>query len=125
MAMPDVCLTPTPVGSIPIPYPNMAMLEQALISTMSESVKIGGFNAATVQTEIPMSEGDDAGVSGGVMSGTFAQGCKFKIGSESVKWEGQQAVYQGCLIGHNNTSNPNMPAGNQIVPSQETVTIGP
>ena len=25
MCFPDVCLTPTPVGPLPIPYPNMAM----------------------------------------------------------------------------------------------------
>lgn len=124
-AMPDVCKTPTPGGPVPIPYPNIAMLQQAKSPTLSQSVKIVGFNAATVATEIAMSSGDEAGSIGGVVSNTVKGPCKFKMGSNTVKIEGQGAVYLGSLIGHNNASNPNVPPGTQISPSQSTVTVGP
>jgi len=39
--------------------------------------------------------------------------------------EGQEAVYHGSMIAHNNHSNPNMPAGSQVAPSQSTVTVAP
>ena len=35
---PDVCLTPTPVGPIPIPYPNMAMPMTAIPPTAAMNV---------------------------------------------------------------------------------------
>jgi len=101
------------------------MLTQANPSTLSKSVKIVGFMAATVQTQILMSNGDNAGVAGGVVSSTVMGSCQFKLGSTSVKIEGQQAVYQGSLIGHNNASNANMPAGTQVSPSQPMVTVMP
>jgi hypothetical protein len=122
---PDTCNTPTPSGSVPIPYPNTALLEQAIVPTMAMSVKIVGFYAATVQTQISMSSGDEAGEMGGVVSGMIVGPCKFKLGSETVKMEGQAAAYFGSLIGQNNASNPNVPVGSQISPSQPSVTVAP
>jgi len=124
-AAPDVCKTPTPAGPVPIPYPNIAMLQQSNPSTLSKSVKAVGFPVATVMTTILMSNGDNAGVAGGVVSNTVMGPCKFKLGSMSVKVEGQRAVYQGSLIGHNNASNANMPAGSQVSPSQPMVMVAP
>jgi uncharacterized Zn-binding protein involved in type VI secretion len=124
-AFPDVCKTPTPTGPVPIPYPNIATLQQADTSTLAQSVKIAGFYAATVQTQIPMSSGDEAGSLGGVISNTVKGSCQFRIGSSTVKMEGQGAAYLGSMIGHNNASNANMPTGSQISPSQSTVTVGP
>jgi len=124
-AFPDTCKTPTPAGPVPIPYPNIAMLQQAITPTLAMSVKIAGFYAATVKTQISMSSGDEAGAVGGVISNMIKGPCQFKLGSNTVKMEGQGAVYIGSLIGHNNTSNANMPAGAQISPSQATVTVGP
>lgn len=125
LAVPDVCKTPTPAGPVPIPYPNLAMLQQSNPATLSKTVKMVGFPAATVQTEILMSSGDEPGAAGGVISNMIKGPCKFKLGSMSVKIEGQMAVYLGSLIGHNNASNANMPAGAQIAPSQPMVTVGP
>ena len=39
VAFPDVCKTPTPVGPIPIPYPNIAKTAQ---EKQSMKVKVGG-----------------------------------------------------------------------------------
>ena len=51
-AFPDVCKTPTPAGPVPIPYPNIGMLQQASPKTLCETVLICGFMGATVKTEI-------------------------------------------------------------------------
>jgi len=125
MAFPDVCKTPAPDGVAPIPYPNEAMLEDAIPGTTADTVILAGFLAATITTEIAMSQGDDAGVEGGVISSTVIGPCQFKEGSESVLWMGEPAIYQGCLLGQNDSANSNIPTGLQVSPSQETVTIGP
>jgi len=125
MAVPDVCKTPTPAGPVPIPYPNLAMPSQAITPTLAMTVKLTGFYAATTLTQIAMSSGDEAGAVGGVVSNMIKGPCQYKLGSQTVKFQGQQAVYLGSLIAHNNTSNANMPAGSQIAPSQGTVTVGP
>lgn len=125
MAMPDVCKTPTPAGPVPIPYPNIAMLQQANPATVAQTVRIFGFQAATVQTVIMMSSGDEAGAAGGVVSNMIKGPCQFKLGSFSVKIQGQSATYLGSIVAHNNTSSANMPMGAQIAPSQTMVTVGP
>jgi len=124
-AFPDTCKTPTPSGPVPMPYPNTALLEQSIVPTMAMSVKIVGFYAATVQTQISMSSGDEAGSMGGVVSNMVVGPCQFKLGSETVKMEGQAAAYFGSLVGQNNTSNANVPVGSQISPSQVSVTVAP
>lgn len=125
LGAPDVCNTPSPSGAAPIPYPNLGMLVQSNPATVSNSVKIFSFKAATVKTEILMSTGDEAGSAGGGVVCAMIKGpCKYKLGSMSVKIEGQQAVYHGSIIGHNNATNSNMPAGVQVAPSQFMVTVG-
>jgi len=125
MGMPDTCKTPMGPVVTPIPYVNIAENMMAMGNTVCTSVKLQGFPGATVSTEISLSMGDEPGVEGGVVSNTFMSACKFKLGSSSVKFGGQQAVYLGSMIGHNNASNPNAPAGMQIAPSSETVQVAP
>jgi uncharacterized Zn-binding protein involved in type VI secretion len=125
-AFPDVCKTPTPGGPVPIPYPNIAMLNQASGGTVSSKVKIMGKKAATQNTEITMSSGDEAGsAGGGVVSNKIKGPAKFKQGSSKVKIEGHGAAYLGAMIGQNDASNSNMPAGHQVAPSQTKVTVMP
>jgi uncharacterized Zn-binding protein involved in type VI secretion len=125
-AFPDVCKTPTPPGApVPIPYPNIAMLNQASGGTVSSKVKIMGKKAATQDTEITMSSGDEAGSIGGVVSNKIKGSAKFKQGSSKVKIEGKGAAYLGAMVGQNDGSNSNMPAGHQVAPSQTKVTVMP
>jgi len=124
-AFPDTCNTPTPAGPVPIPYPNTGMLLQAVLPTAALTVFIAGMNAAVETTEIMMSNGDNAGVAGGVISGTFMGPCVIELGSTGVLIEGRGAAYLGSMTGHNNTANCNMPAGSQIVLSQPTVLVRP
>jgi hypothetical protein len=125
-AFPDVCKTPTPGGPVPLPYPNIAMLTQASGGTLSSKVKIMGKKAATENTEISMSSGDEAGsAGGGVVSNKIKGSAKFKQGSSKVKIEGYGAAYHGAMVGQNDASNSNMPAGHQVSPSQTKVTVMP
>ena len=75
--MPDVCQTPAPpAGPVPIPYPNMAQLATADASTCSMKVLVESQPVHHVATEIPMSNGDEPGVNGGVISGGQLGVCK-------------------------------------------------
>jgi hypothetical protein len=125
MAMPDVCKTPTPGGPVPIPYPNIADLGMANPGTCAKKVFIVNKPAATIQTVIMLSSGDEPGVAGGVVSGLFKGPAQFKLGSMVVFIEGSPAAYLGSLVGQNGVANANMPAGSQIVPSQFVVDVSP
>ena len=122
---PDVCKTPSPGGPVPIPYPNIAMLMDANGGTACTKVKIANKNALHQSTQISKSSGDEAGVAGGVVSGKIMGEMTFKLGSNTVKLEGQKAVYQNAMTAHNGVS-ANLPAGGtHMAPSQTSVKIGP
>src|SRR5688500_7350281 len=90
-AMPDVCLTPAPPAPpVPIPYPNIAMMNQA--SKTSPRVKGCGKPACNLKTEVPRSSGDEAGLNKGVVSGMNMGKMIYKKGSTKVKVEGQSAA---------------------------------
>ena len=88
-AFPDVCLTPAPPSSpIPIPYPNIAMLDQAsgVTDQGGKEVLIGpGCNyALLMDSEVCTSTGDEAGSAGGVKSGGIKGTCKVVMASGTV-----------------------------------------
>ncbi len=119
----DVCKTPAPpAGPIPMPYPNMAMCNQADPSKCTQKVKIVNQPALTKDSQIPTSTGDEAGSAGGVVSGTIKGPCLYKTFSAKVKFEGSSVVYQLCSTTHNGTS-ANAPLGMQTAPSQTKVTV--
>jgi uncharacterized Zn-binding protein involved in type VI secretion len=126
-AFPDVCKTPAPPAPfIPIPYPNMAMPNQADGGSCSSKVKINGQATIVKGTEITMSSGDEAGnAGGGMVSNKFKGPAKYKKGSSKVKFEGKEAAYLGSMVGQNDASNSNMPAGLQVAPSQMKVLVAP
>lgn len=122
MAFPDVCKTETPIGTVPIPYPNTAQLMQANPGTCPIKVTAMNQPPITKQTVIPTTAGDEAGASGGIMSGGIKGQAQPKTASLKVKIEGNPAVFQTCLWGQNGT-NANAPAGLQATPSQTKVLI--
>lgn len=123
MGMPDVCLTPAPPGPpVPIPYPNMAMVAQATGTAMK--VKFASMLVVIENSQIPQSQGDEAGTNGGVTSGQNMGPCTFKMGSATVSVEGKACCTLTAIVGHNG-SNPNMPGGAQIAPSQALVLVAP
>jgi len=123
MGMPDVCLTPAPPASpVPVPYPNVGMLNQA--TKTATKVYFVDKPVITLKSEIPRSMGDEAGVNGGVVSGTNMDRVLFKKGSAKVIVEGQPCVYLTSVTGHNG-ANSNMPAAQVIAPSQTKVLVAP
>lgn len=123
MAFPDVCKTPAPPAPpIPIPYPNTAMLNQA--TKTSRKVKIMKKEAVTIKSEVPRTMGDEAGVAGGVVSGSNMDKMIPKKGSSKVKVEGLPLVYLTSMTGHNGV-NANAPVGLQVAPSQIKVIVAP
>lgn len=127
MAMPDVCLTPMPPppvgpGTVPVPYPNNAMLNQATNTSMK--VKFVGKEVVTMKSKIPSTMGDETGSNGGIMSGMNMGEASFKKGSSMVKIEGQPCIHLTSMSGHNGV-NANAPAGCQIAPSQTKVIVAP
>lgn len=123
MATPDVCKTPAPpAGPIPIPYPNIAQINQANAGTCTSKVKIDNKAVLTMKSEIPMSSGDEAGAAGGVVSSKIKGEAVPKKGSAKVKFEGSPVIFQTCPFGHNG-KNANMPAGTHVAPSQMKITV--
>ena len=81
-AFPDVCLTPTPAGPVLIPYPNFAMASTAIPTQYK--VFILAMPAHNLATTIPMSNGDNAGVSLNPVSGMFMGPSRKLMGSVKV-----------------------------------------
>ncbi len=113
----DVCKTPTPAGPVPIPYPNMGMLPMA--DPPSPNVLIAGSPALTTECQVPMTNGDQAGAAGGVVSGQIMGEAKFTMGSMSVSIEGSPAVRMTDPTTHNKMNA----VGTCMVPSQSVLMI--
>ncbi len=122
--VPDVCKVPAPPSPpVPTPFPNLAQLTMANPGTCSKKVKVLNMPVVTLQTQIPMSQGDEAGVAGGLVSGVHMNACTFKMGSVKVKVEGSPCVTHLKTSAHNG-SNANMPVGAVLAPSQAKVICG-
>ncbi|MBN9359573.1 DUF4150 domain-containing protein [Herbaspirillum huttiense F1] len=118
MAMPDVCNTPIPpAGPVPIPYPNIAM--PMMGNPATTKVMISGMPALTKSSKITMSNGNQAGVNGGVVSGKIMGPAEFIMGSMKVKLEGNPAV----RMGDTTKQNDGNAVGAVLVPSQVKVMI--
>lgn len=118
MAMPDLCKTPAPPAPpIPIPYPNIAMPMMGNPCTMK--VLISGMPVLTKASTIPMTNGDQAGMAGGVVSGKMMGKAEFINGSMAVKFEGNPVVKLGDPTKHNEGNG----IGAVLAPSQAVVMI--
>ena len=120
-AFPDVCKTPAPSGSVPIPYPNTAQVASST-STVN-TVVIENMDTVVEGSKVPSSSGDESGVAGGVVSGENMGEVQPKLYSSKVFFGGKKAVYLTCMSAHNGSS-ANMPAGAMVTPSQTKVLVG-
>ena len=112
---PDVCLTPALVP-VPIPYPNFSMPMTALVPTTALKVFTSGMPTHNMMTTVPMSMGDNAGVSLGVLSGMVMGPTRHLLGSFSVLIGGMPATKMTSMTGQNGMSM-NAP-GLSLVPCQ-------
>lgn len=102
--LPDVCKTPGPGQSIPVPYPNVAVSSDLAKGTKTIHVE-GGYMAAHRASEISVSTGDEPGTLGGVRSGTNMKEATWLTFSFDVKLEGENAcrLTDKLLMNHGNT----------------------
>src|SRR5688572_5699376 len=77
---PDACKTPP--QQAPLPYPNIALLNTA--TGFHAKVILGGAPAHSLATKVPMSNGDNAGVTGGVASNKVMNKMTYAAGSTGV-----------------------------------------
>lgn len=114
---PDVCLTPTPAGPVPIPYPNIAMGPMGV--NASYKVLWMCTPAHNMGTTIPMTNGDNAGVSLGVASGTVMGPSRHLTAAFTVLVGGMPATRMTSMSLQNSTNCP----GCRIAPSQTKVLL--
>ncbi len=121
LAAPDVCLTPVAGVPTPVPYPNIALGSTALPPTACLKVLIMGLPAHNLMTLIPMSNGDNAGVNLGVLSGMVMGPSRHLMGSTSVLIGGSPATRLSSPTGQNGLSLN--ASGATLVPAQTKVLI--
>jgi hypothetical protein len=116
---PDVCKTPAPPAPspVPVPYPDMAELP----TTGSPCTKIlfDGSPAHNIKAAPQLSNGDNAGVAGGMKSSKFMGAVKVKQGSNALKLKGKPAAKLLSPTEHNNGNVP----GITIAPSQTKIMV--
>ncbi len=112
LGFPDVCNTPTPVGPVPIPYPNIAMNAQA--ASFSAKVRLSMVNALKLSSRIPMTSGDEAGSAHPM----FKQAGAYTAGNPKVLIESVPGI---CLLCPTTGNNMNNPVGAVLVPSVTNV----
>jgi hypothetical protein len=121
MAIPDVCKTPAPPAPfIPVPYPNIAQLPVAI--PLCVKVLISAGFAHNLMTITPLSNGDEAGVMGGLISQIFIGPSKHMLGSFGVLHCGLPATRSFVDMTGQNGMVPNA-FGMTTVPSQFKVMI--
>ena len=119
MAFPDVCVTPAAPSPLPIPYPNMAMGPTANPGTASTKIFINMMPVHTLRTEIPMTNGDNAGVNLGVASGRVMGPSRHLTGAFTVLMDGMPASRLTSTSSQNGTNAPGM----RVAPSQTKVLL--
>lgn len=125
LAVPDVCITPvpTPVGPVPtpLPYPNTATTSMADPGGVVAKVLVVGMPALNIGSKITMTQGDQPGSQGGVISHKVMGEMNFLLGSATVMVGGKPAVRLTALTGHNGA--PPNAEGAVIAPSQTIVMV--
>lgn len=106
LGAPDVCLPG------PVPYPNIAPRPMGVGT--ADGVLLAGAPAHTLGTVVPISTGDDAGVLGGVVSGTDMGASRRVTGCNTILLKGKPAVRLGSQGPQNNGNC----TGTTVVPSQ-------
>lgn len=117
MAFPDVCSTPAPEGDIPITYPNIALSDAAVPS--QTVVFIEAMPAHNLATTISSTEGDEAGVEGGVASETESGPSRHLVGSNTVLYGGMPTT----RLTSSSLQNSTNASGARLVPSQTIVLL--
>lgn len=119
MAFPDVCLTPAPPAPapVPIPYPNIGL--DPTNTGFVPHVLLTCAPAHNMGTKAPMTNGDNAGVSTGVASGSVMGPARTVTAAFTVLVGGKPLARLTSVTIQNNTNAP----GAKIVPSVTNVLV--
>jgi hypothetical protein len=117
MGFPDVCLTPSPAGPVPIPYPNISV--GCTGAPAAYTVMYMCMPAHNMTTTSIFSNGDNAGVSMGVASGTVMGPDRHLVPVATVLVCGIPVTRLTAGALQNSTNCP----GLRAVPSQAKVLI--
>ncbi len=90
LAFPNVCNTPSPSGTITIPYTSLGGYDDA--DDYSDKVKIKNKYVCTTECSMSSTSTDEAGSSGGVISGSNSDEASPLMGSMKVYAEGNAVV---------------------------------
>ena len=114
---PDVCLTPSPAGPVPVPYPNIAPGP----TTIPSQVKVLYFFTPghNLTSKPPMTNGDNAGLGTGVASGVVMGPRQHLVPSATTLIGGVPATRLTSAGISNNTNCPTA----RVAPSQVRVLI--
>jgi hypothetical protein len=115
VSFPDVCNTPP--GPVPIPYGNAACGSAG--TPPVPHVLWSGAPAHNIGTIVPTSNGDNAGVALGVMSGTVMGESKHITASATLVTGGQRQTRTGSI----SSQNGGNALGARLVPSQFKVLV--
>lgn len=96
---PDVCLTPSSNGPMPVPYSNLGHSRDT--SNGPTTVKIAGAMPVTSVARYSRTSGDEPGTHGGVVSGVNRDEAQFVSYSFDVKFEGKGVGRLGDTLLHN------------------------
>lgn len=118
-AFPDVCNVPTPAGPIPTPFPNIAVSFTHVPSQFQ--VIIGGGLAENLLTTGTISNGDQAGLAMGLVSGLIMGPDRPITCSLKTFYGGIPATRLTSLQGQNGMM-PNM-VGASLTPAQVRVLL--
>ena len=119
---PDVCNTPSPTATIPIPYPNIAQLSDA--DSTADNLEVGPkLKVLLGGAKIESSSGDEAGVSGGLVSGKTSGKCEIPepSASQTVLYGSEQ---KGLVRFLDVTTQNDMNAAGFVLSAFPTVLVG-
>lgn len=116
-SVPDVCKTPVGPAVVPTPYPNIGMSAMADPGAIVDNVLLVAMPALNIGTTILMTNGDQAGVLGGVASNMIMGEASFVTSSLKVMVGGMPAVRMNDMTMHNseNTMGAAVMPGDQVV----------
>lgn len=117
MGAPDVCLTPSPAGPVPIPYPNIATTPMGVPAAYT--ILITGGPVHNMGTSVPMTNGDNAGLATGVASGMVMGPQRCVTAAFTALFGGKPVTRLSSVTIQNSTNVP----GCQIAPSQTKVLV--
>lgn len=119
--IPDVCKTPAPPAPpVPVPYPNMAAASLADPGSLCKKIMVSGGMAYNMGSKTTLTNGDEAGVVGGMASNKFIGEAEIVMASVKVRLEGKGAVRVNDQTSHNAKNTMGM----VTAPSQTKVMMG-